>query len=85
MSMERETWEKQTFISFSKHQVLFKFNWIQAIFEYYVHILQFSCLLPLSGAQLLILAAMIMPVINSCPTPLGGESVDNQETKTKKT
>lgn len=85
MSMERETWEKQTFISFSKHQVLFKFNWIQAIFEYYVRILQFSCLLLLSGAQLLILAAMIMPVINSCPTPLEGESVDNQETKRKKT
>jgi len=37
----------------------------------------------LSGSQQLILAAMIMPVINSCPTPLEGDSVNDKETKEK--
>ena len=31
-----------------------------------------------------ILAAMIMPIINSCPSPLEGDSVDNKETKREK-
>lgn len=67
-----------TFTKFSEHHSLFKYNWIQVILEYSCpHFIAFLSSSSLSGSQLLILAAMITPVINSCPTPPEGESSDN--------
>lgn len=83
--VERETWEKQAWSQFSEHQSLLKCNWVQVVFEYLCpcFMVFLSSSSSLSGSHLLILAAMITFVINSCPTPLEGDSVNNKETEEK--